>query len=87
MPTSHSYTKMLYGFFIAIGVVGVILSFLKHGTSAHLGFFSYVATSLVALYFFGTARNKQISSSAVHGRLFVLLLLASLPLIVHMFRM
>jgi len=77
----------VYGFWCALGISGVLISFWKHGTAGRLGFVCYVAVFALAFHFFLAARTGRPTRREVGIRSNILLMLTYLPTLVHMLSM
>jgi hypothetical protein len=87
--TTHWYLlpRIAFACFTGIGVLGVLISFFKHGIGARVGLFSYIAVLVVALYFFLNSRNRVLTPRQVSARCLFLFALGMLPMWVKMLLM
>jgi hypothetical protein len=86
-PVRNWVPTMIYGVWCVLGASGVIISFWKHGIAGRLGFVCYAAVFALASYFVVAARTRQHRQRDVSIRCLILLMLANLPMFVHMLSM
>jgi hypothetical protein len=77
---------VVYGVWCVLGASGVFISFWKHGAYARLGFVSYTAEFVLALYFLLRARSRPHTQRDVSARSVILFLLGMVPTFMTMFR-
>jgi len=84
-PVKDWYPAVFYGFWCVLGASGVGASFWKHGSTGRVGFVSYSAVFVLALFFFIAARTRLPTQRDMSLRCLLLLALCYLPRAIHMF--
>lgn len=88
-PKKDWYERSVYGAWCVVGVLGLVITFSKHGLSARLGFLCYTTVFGLAMYFLlKTGGQEQVRSTrAISTRCLILFAVANVPLWVHVFFM